>query len=408
MSIRSFLTNLKYKVDSNSLSNPIKFVTGNQSADLDSVISAICYSYFLNINDSSYVIPIINIPRDHFKLRRDIIHLLDIHSINESLLYFVEDFNSLSERSKKASLILVDHCNIQGEAMKDAFAKGKIDVVSIIDHHQDENVFSNADPRIIKTSGSCSSQVFNYWYNIIREKEGTLTKELSELAQLLLGPLLIDTSKMTLKVENADLLAFDTYKRILLNKESQKSEYTAFSNSNELDVFFDKFYKDLKGQKKNLDGFSFLDILYKDYKQFIFGEDIKVGFSSVGKSSKWILKTFDTSELQQSLTQITSELNLDLLIFTTSYTDKKTDIYTREFCYYYKRDNKNSALFAKLSDLATDDLSLTPQSYTKKDISTKISELNSNESILKVFNQRNTAASRKQIVPVVKRILDSK
>ena len=46
MSVRSYLVTLKKQLETNSIKSPLRFVTGNQSADLDSVISAISFAYF--------------------------------------------------------------------------------------------------------------------------------------------------------------------------------------------------------------------------------------------------------------------------------------------------------------------------------------------------------------------------
>ncbi|CUM65128.1 uncharacterized protein PRCAT00002755001 [Priceomyces carsonii] len=398
MSVKAFLVNIKHHLEANVTKIPLRFATGNQSADMDSVISAISYSYFSYIkNSNAILIPLINIPRDDFKLRRDIKLLLERHSITEDLLYFVEDFESYSKVASSIELVLVDHCNIQGSALNNAFKDGKVKVVGIIDHHEDENAFLDANPRIIHSNGSCSALVFNYWYSQFDDK--TVLKQ-NEIIELLLGPLLIDTSNMTQKVEEGDEDAIKTYKQ-LLNPDT----ITTFSSSQEKTDSdpFSGFYSELKKAKKDLHGFSLYDILRKDYKQFTFGSnDTVVGFSSVGKSYFWLFKEYSPEHFKKALNQMLQTLKLDLLVVTTSYTTSSGK-YTREFSYYY--DLKN-AKFDKLYKLADPKLKLNLDIYKGTKFADKLNEVNSSGHKLEIFNQVNIKASRKQVVPVIKDVLE--
>ncbi|CAH2350544.1 exopolyphosphatase [[Candida] railenensis] len=418
MSVRSFLTSLKSLVDSGALlKSPLKFVTGNQSADLDSVISAISYSYFTNLKDSSeHVIPLINIPREDLRLRRDIVSVLKAHSINEDLLYFVEDFSQLIKRSKAPSqLILVDHCNLQGDEVTDAYNAKLLKIVAIIDHHADEQIALDANPRIIQVNGSCSSLVFNYWYNQIGKPTSFYTN--NDVISLLLAPLLIDTTNMTAKVENEDTIAFKKYGEILLSTDNTSFNILkayALPGAEpqvEFDIF-ESFYKQVKTQKKNIEGFSMKDFLRKDYKQFEFhsktsGSTSRIGFSSLSKPFSWILKNYTKAEIIKACTELRSDNNLDVNVMTTSYTRKDNGLYAREFAYCYNSTNSNAELYAKLPefctvlDLHSDDL----YSVSAEDLSA-LNTFQSNE-VLILFNQHNTQASRKQVVPAVKEAIET-
>lgn len=357
MSVKSVLESLKP-------TGAWRFVTGNQSADLDSVVSAIAYLYFNHHeNPKNSLLPLVNIRRDELKLRRDIQLLLELHAILTSSLYFVED---LEKATGDIELVLVDHCNIQGHELWQLFRKGRLSVSGIIDHHEDEGVFLDANPRVVRPTGSCSSLVFNYWFGRLGGVPNV------EIVRLLLGPLLIDTSDMTKKVESDDRMAFGAYQYLLVQSQMiQAVEPLAL-------------YKTLKQAKKDLSGFSFKDILRKDYKQFDFDTSkgqVKVGFSSLGKSVSWVSKQFPKEEIAACLEEMTKEL--DIVVITTSYSRK--DIFTREFCYYLKSFND---LHKHADSLELDD---------------NVYELPTVP--FRVYNQRNTAASRKQVVPVVKQIL---
>lgn len=413
MSVKSFLVTLKGQLDSNALKLPLKFVTGNQSADLDSVISAISYSYFNYRKNKTFLIPLINISRNDFRLRRDIEALLKSHSITEDYLYFVEDLKNLTTSSQTPiELILVDHCNIQGELLTKMLHEGLLDVISIIDHHQDEQVFLKADPRIINSNGSCSSLVFNYWYDQFTDKS-VFYESNNEIVLLLLGPLLIDTTNMSQKVEEADVNALEKYQDILMKVNNLIENVGEFSgtSSGDVDSVLRKFYKQIKAAKKDLNGFKFYDILKKDYKQFEFeskknGQIIRAGFSSIGKSYSWLFLKYNAEEISETFRDIREDFNLDLLVMTTSYTTTETEKYTREFGFTFNSSSPYKELLIQLSDLAKDDLELNSDIYHVKDVDSMFRDLNEDQ-VFKVFNQGNIKASRKQIVPVVKNIIEN-
>jgi exopolyphosphatase len=399
MSLKTYLQQLKL-----NLNGTLKFVTGNQSADMDSCISAIVYSYYNNLHTNQYVVPLINIPKSDFKLRRDIIKLLLFHSIDQDLLYFIDDFKVLTKESSKVDLILVDHCNIQGDVLTEYSSSNRLNVVSIIDHHADESMFLDANPRIIKPCGSCTSLIFNYWNSILKDK--ALEKD---VILLLLGPLLIDTSNYSQKIESEDTLAYNTYQTVFssdatlfvrdVNDTVSNDSSTSVALENGSNGFYD-FYKHLKDAKKDLTGFSLVDILHKDYKQFKF-HNISVGFSSIGKSIAWIVKNYH-KDLESGFTEVLKTNNIDIIIITTSYTKKENDEYTREFAYYYQ--NQDVEVFNKLYELAKDKLQLNSNIYKvdkikKKDVHIK--------GVFNIYNQDILSASRKQIVPIVKDIIES-
>lgn len=392
LSVKSFLTELKYQLNTGIFKSPIKFVTGNQSADMDSVISAISHSYFQYIFDpSTTFLPLINIPKSEFVLRRDIELLLKSYSIDGENLFFIEDFVKLTANESIVEIVLVDHCNIQGEELNVCLKNDKLRVVGIIDHHADEDVFLDAKPRIIQSNGSCSSLVFNYWYNQFNNKS---VFQNNEMINILLGPLLIDTSNMTQKVEKNDIIAFEKYNQILNVNQNSKIFNCLITRDTKLDHL--ELYNQLKKAKKDLDGFKFYDILRKDYKQFDFKGTV-IGFSSIGKSINWVVKKYDEQEIKNTLDSILQDLKLNVLVITTSYTKKENGEYTREFAYYYK-----DSRFEKLSELAPE-LDLNLDIYHGDNVSRKVKSIKN----FKVFNQVNIKASRKQVVPIVKDCVES-
>lgn len=389
MSIRSFLQVVKKQIEEGL--KPLRFVTGNQSADLDSVISALGYSYLNFRYDSTVLIPMINIPRQDFKLRRDIKFVLESNSITEDMLYFIEDFKKITGE-KEVEVILVDHCNLQGETLIEQLKKDKLTVSGIIDHHADENVFLSANPRIIKVNGSCSSLVFNYWYNKINDM-AVFREDNGQIVKLLIAPLLIDTTNLSAKVEEDDTKAFETYESVL------EPEFRTLSFADH----FTDFYSQVKQAKKDLSGFKFNEVLRKDYKQFQF-KDMNIGFSSMSKSAFWTFKTYSNKEILEGIDNVMETFGLDLLLATPSHTDKSGQ-YRREMFVIYNKDSKYEQVFNTFDSLLSS-LNLNGDVFNLEVFQERLDELNQTK-VIRIHNQANLAASRKQIVPAVKEVLES-
>lgn len=394
MPVKAFLDKLRPVTSKNVL----RFVTGNQSADMDSVVSAISYAYFYNQKNPSEqpYLPLVNITRDELRLRRDIVLLLQSHSISKYDLFFLDDVHELTASPKShLEIVLVDHCGLQGELLNKLYEADRLKVAAIIDHHADEGVFTDASPRIIHSNGSCSALVFNYW-----NKELAGIKD-TEIVLMLLGPLLIDTSNMTQKVEEGDIEAFDHYKALLLNGPVALQTAAATSG----DTPQEEFYMTLKAAKKDLDGFLFFDILRKDYKQFKFsshsGDAVTLGFSSLGKSMAWILKKFSTSEVIETLDKMVKTFRLDVVVITTSYTQKESGQYTREFCYHSTKKTLEGL------ENYVESLKLDSNIYKKKAVEKAVEKIQQDSSF-HVYNQVNIHASRKQVVPAVKEAVETK
>ncbi|ODQ79411.1 hypothetical protein BABINDRAFT_171642 [Babjeviella inositovora NRRL Y-12698] len=341
----------------------LRIVSGNQSADLDSVVSAITYAYFHHVAHPTIpIIPLINIPRADLNLRKDIVYALGKQAITVDLLYFVEDFHKIDPTL--IDLVLVDHCAPQGDL------RHFTNVISIIDHHDDENMFLDAQPRIIEKSGSCSCLVFNYWYDVLT-KGSVSTAVFADVMDILVAPLLTDTGNMSNKVEPADIAAFDKYSAI-----------APFLN-------FAAYADELKQQKKDLSGLTLSEILRKDYKAYEFqtaSDGIKtVGISSMPKSFSYFFKNFSTIEAEVKEWGVHQKLDLVCMMAS----DKKVE-FVRQIAFY---DFVDDVLSDKIAGLLRQELQLESLDTSK-----------SNEvfKTLKFYKQLNVAASRKQVAPAMK------
>lgn len=161
--VPEFLAHLKSLPISKIASNDVLTIcVGNESADMDSIASAITYSYCQYIYNEgtyseekkkgSFIVPIIDIPREDLSLRRDVMYVLEKLKIKEEELFFIEDLKSLKQNVSQGTELnsyLVDN----NDTPKNL--KNYIDnVVGIIDHHFDLQKHLDAEPRIVKVSGS--------------------------------------------------------------------------------------------------------------------------------------------------------------------------------------------------------------------------------------------------------------
>merc|ERR550534_2893177 len=125
---------------------------------MDSVMSAFSLAYFISQPEISsflghnigFAIPVINIPRDDMKLRKDSILILEKAGISSDSLIFQDDV-SITDQTQ---LILVDH-----NSAEYPFNEHDLKVSVIVDHHKDDGNSKNCQggKRIIETAGSCLS-----------------------------------------------------------------------------------------------------------------------------------------------------------------------------------------------------------------------------------------------------------
>ncbi|TFY53466.1 hypothetical protein EVG20_g10102 [Dentipellis fragilis] len=160
-------------------------VMGNEAGDLDSLASSIAYAWYATNAKRTLTIPLIRTPRDDFALRAENQHALALAGIDPARDLLCMDDAPTSPSDKFA---LVDHNAL---APRYAAACPDARVVAVIDHHEDEGLYTDtADPRVITVpTGSCASLIARLLSDAC--PDGTTTPP--ELATLLLAAILIDT-----------------------------------------------------------------------------------------------------------------------------------------------------------------------------------------------------------------------
>lgn len=345
----------------------LNIVCGNQSCDMDSVMSALTYAYYSYLKRPEQpIIPVLNIPKEDLKLRKDIIYVLSKKaniSQGDNLLFFIKDIaNYKQEKKLNIHAVLVDHNKLEGEA------ELVVDeIVGIIDHHEDsgtsrDSIIKYHGPDIIKVTGSCSSLITNYW---ARQLNNDLSA-MKNTVELSLAAVLIDTNNFQYKVEAPDEEAFRIYKSQLSPTYS-----------------LEKYFDEIKKEKNNLDGLSISDLLRKDYKQFEFG-GYRVGMSAIVKPTSWLIEQYGADEIVHDCNEYSREM--EVLILLTSFMEKGN--FHRELVIVTKNNQLQSQILKGIeSPLKLEALQETGFGYT-------------------VYNQKNTESSRKQVAPAVKNAIE--
>lgn len=375
LTLRSFLFKLKQL----PLGSRLKLVTGNESADFDSVTSALSYSFYQYVKNETIIYPLINIPRADLALRKDILNTLeDEYKVTTDMLFFLEDLRQWRQEKIEIDAILVDHNQLVNES-------GELinDVRGVIDHHEDLKLHLDANPRIVETCGSCSSLVFKYWY----EQIGSLDK-MTEMIYLLRGAVMLDTANFKHKMEPTDIEMWQIYAKASPMTEEEAEQY----------------FKHLKKLKKDIKGLPLRDVFRKDYKQFEMTTtshgSIKVGIASLVKSINWIYKHYEGPDNVRKVCQdFIQEFDIDAIMLMASYSKK--DTFKRQMVIVPSERLAAMEIIPQTIQSISGTLQLQPLESEE----VRTTHVDPTAPPLYEFDQLNTHASRKLMVPVLKQAL---
>ncbi|PQE26312.1 exopolyphosphatase protein [Rutstroemia sp. NJR-2017a BBW] len=288
--VSAFLSSAKASLEiATQKGSPVTFVIGNESADLDSICSAVTLAYLRTFFPSSSssscptYIPLSNLPRADLSLRSELQPVLSRANLRPSDLITLSDFSPKALKVENTRWVLVDHNSLKGE-LGTVFGKR---VVGCVDHHDEDGTVRpveecerEGEMRVVKKAGSCASLVVEWarksWDEMRKGGEEGSKKMDRELAYLALAPVLIDT--YSLKSDKTTDIDRETagYLEGLIKDGEEGYDREAF---------FDEVMK----AKEDIDGLSMRDILRKDYKQFS-RRYIVVGISSVVKDMEWVIE----------------------------------------------------------------------------------------------------------------------
>jgi exopolyphosphatase len=305
-------------------------------------------------NGSTVCMPVINIPREDFKLRTEAVYLFREAGLDINLLVFSDEIDLAAlETAGRLKLTLIDHNKLA--SFQERFADC---VIEVLDHHKDEGLFTKASPRIIEPVGSAATLVAEA---LLGQGESLLEKG---SAILLLGTILLDTVNLDPEAKRATGKDQEIAERLLKLSGADRKD------------LFDMLQK----EKFNVSSLDTSDLLRKDYKEW------KMGASQVGVSSvllpvaDWLVKD---KKLSASLAAYAKARKLDVLIAMNAYTEPQ---FTRELVVFCP----DAALRVKLLDfLAGSELGLSKLAASINDEATAL------------YAQANQSYSRKKLQPLI-------
>jgi inorganic pyrophosphatase/exopolyphosphatase len=279
MSVGLFLknTSLLYKT-----LPKVGVVLGNQSCDLDSIVSAIATSYYLSKADSLKsseltFIPMLNSTKSVLESKQECMYLFEHLAVSLDDLIFISEWN----KDKIDQVFLVDHNELDEQERSLCIHDL---VCGVIDHHLDKGGFADASPRVIDpTAGSNASLITELFY------PSSSGENLNDsFASMLLFPILSDTNNLRTRTSAKDLRAVEFLNQIACldtQKMYAKLEELKFSASQDedLETVLKKDYKQYETNGKTW-GMSSINFCIQDW--LVKSEDSDAQLDKVGKFMK--------------------------------------------------------------------------------------------------------------------------
>ena len=361
----------------------IHIVLGNQSSDLDSLASALARAYFTNLVsnfDCSHIchcvnslvlqvnpshglaVPMFNVNREDIPLRTEATWLLrdcDVNTVSVTCLGDL-DLKELQSANRLA-VTLVDH-NVPAIDQWELIPS----TVEIIDHHKDDtgDLYKRDVTKKIEPVGSCATLVamdFLDQHPLVLERNHDLVK-------LLLGVILVDTVNLEPSAGRTTDMDLDVVKQL----------------RKIIGIDQDRLYTQLQYAKFDITGLSAYDLLCKDFKNAApTASGVKAGASSIPESFGDFLQRTDSSD---ALGLFTKEHGLDLLLLVSvSFSDPEHRHMKRQCGVYSENET----------------LRLTVFNYMKIEESLNLTAITTSNPNLSAFDQGDTTASRKHLLPLL-------
>jgi len=355
MNLIVWLSNLRSQLPKLTLVKDVTVVMGNQACDLDSGVSALTLAFHLSIlHPSKLILPLLNINRQEFPLKTELKYVLSKECIEEQHLIFRDDFEL--KNIEHLSLILVDHNVLPNE---DKEMENRIS--EIIDHHFKETNHENAT---IETVGSCSSLVLR-----------KILKESPEFAdpsslRMILSTILLDSVNLQQSAKRVTSLDIDMVAACekILGPQPK-----------------DQIFSLVMKEKFRVDHLTVSQLCRRDLK-IVSKDGVRIALSSVPMLSvSW--SRLDNAVEESS--QFMNDNNFSVLLVIGILIDN--DVVQRDLIVVGDiKSNEFKKIVRALVENKDPDLSLEKDDCV--------------ENFLR-YNQGNSAASRKQILPIVQMAL---
>ncbi|KAJ2357754.1 Exopolyphosphatase [Coemansia sp. RSA 2618] len=393
-------------------SGAVTLVLGNESADLDSMVSSLALAFALWTPQQAVPpIPVINTNRTDMALRPECALLLETTlqqagGRGVADLTFIDDFDLLRVVQQGGGggldVWLADHnAPSSRQHVLEPFVRG------IVDHHADEGRCMGATTRQIEPVGSCATLV------AARLRELSDRVASPELAKLLIAPILVDTSDLSPAARRATDKDVAMVSWLVPQVEWVHPAAITGSADNDddepvsLDVSSTReLYKTLDRLKGNVSHLPARDLLRKDYKQWTVSSGDAhpwaVGISSVSyRLRKWV-KRDTRAGIERALGEWVSAQQLDVALVMTHGKAKPAKgapkTYGRDLTVAFAPAIDPERRQMVLDGLRQSDaLRLEPF----------FGSLEQTDAPAFFFDQTRTESSRKQVFPTVKSVIES-
>jgi exopolyphosphatase len=378
----------------------VRAVTGNEAADADSIVSSLCLSLYhahkSKAGDAELQLPVMPIPRADLALRRETVVLLSKSNIDLKDMIFSDEVDLQQLQTQgKLQLTLVDHNAVTTD--RAALAPS---VVEIVDHHADQGKHPSVTGAAREVAfsdgahgaalvGSCCTLVAE---RFLKDAKPALTPE---VALLLMGVIALDTVNLDPAAKRATQRDHDAAAALEhLSPDTDRSGlYKALSDAK----FDPHFWHCL----------SAADCLRHDYKQFSADSSGTFGVSSVLMKLDQFLAKEGSADAMAALMQAK---DLKLLAVLSFMTNPKPH---RQLLLYHSSDSSAVDAAAQYLQQEAEHLEL----HETDGISSSESSNGSGSTngdcaaaagVLRLFEQGNIAASRKQVAPALMEYFSAK
>ncbi|GLE00519.1 hypothetical protein PINS_up009276 [Pythium insidiosum] len=369
---------------------PIHVFLGNEAADADSIVSSLVYAYLRDQRPQSepvIAVPVLSIPRDELPLRCDVMALFEALGIDASAMVFVDEFPwHRQQQLASMRLTLLDHNALTTKRMLAACDSLGECVVEILDHHADLGAHPGAAVRDIAFQGH----------------EALVASTCTLVAERLLASERIPhehhalSATLLLAVIALDSINFDPRAKKVTPRDvaaAAELERVAFADKAAL-------FEWLHGEKFNVahwSAFSLRNCLQCDYKEFDASSGLRYGVSAVLIPLQAFVGKCATPQALTTALRDWCKINgLAFLVVMTMTVAPSDGSRHREILFFEDSETPRFVPHC-LRALAEDDvLQLQPLTLPVETTA---------DTCFHAFAQRNTAASRKQVVPLLQHAL---
>uniref|UniRef100_A0A7S0BUJ9 DHHA2 domain-containing protein n=1 Tax=Rhodosorus marinus TaxID=101924 RepID=A0A7S0BUJ9_9RHOD len=352
------------------LSNRSRLILGNESADMDSIVSALVFAFVRTKSTNNVYVPVVNTVKQDLPLRTDVAFLFAKLGLETNALTFVDEVNFRTDGIEE--VVLVDHNRLTGsqEALSDR-------VTQVIDHHVDENLYTTAN-RKVEGVGSCASLIVQA---LSSQAERSILLGNECLCHLLLATILVDTVNHDQKLQRST--------------ETDKRACDIIRSSSGV-VDSDALFRSLQKAKFDQSRLSSSDLLRKDYKQWNLNA-INLGIATTGLPlESWLER--DGDSVRSELYRYKGTQSLNMLMVMVAFFENLDEEEAPEF----RRELIVVSDDAQLLTYVVDGLS-----EDKAGLELEHLEIQQFSEDVRCFSQKNVRVSRKILQPILAELLSN-